>query len=140
MVVARITAMQEAARRDVSKTTEGTKPNSISNVKTMEKSLKGPEVIKNSLNESPRKRSEDVAVAVKRRSLKNKALCEACGGSAQKARDADDKVCLQECQQCRKKDHATPPNDTHLKYGHAKTHSIVINLDDSNRFTEEVTV
>lgn len=32
------------------------------------------------------------------------------------------------------------PNNRNLKSGHARTHAIVINLDDKNRFTEEVTV
>lgn len=31
-------------------------------------------------------------------------------------------------------------NGRHLKSGHARTHAIVINLDDKSRFTEEVTV
>ena len=31
-------------------------------------------------------------------------------------------------------------NNRNLKSGHARTHAIVINLDDKNRFTEEVTV
>ncbi|KAL3272966.1 hypothetical protein HHI36_014423 [Cryptolaemus montrouzieri] len=38
---------------------------------------------------------------------------------------------------------SSPSNDRNgrcLKSGHAKTHSIVINLDDKSRFTEEVTV
>lgn len=45
----------------------------------------------------------------------------------------------------RSKDDQTdsPPSDRngrHLKSGHAKTHAIVINLDDKSRFAEEVTV
>jgi hypothetical protein len=31
-------------------------------------------------------------------------------------------------------------NNRNLKSGHARTHAIIINLDDKNRFTEEVTV
>jgi hypothetical protein len=34
----------------------------------------------------------------------------------------------------------TGGNNRNLKSGHARTHAIVINLDDKNRFTEEVTV
>jgi hypothetical protein len=34
----------------------------------------------------------------------------------------------------------TGSNNRNLKSGHARTHAIVINLDDKNRFTEEVTV
>lgn len=38
------------------------------------------------------------------------------------------------------RDHNNDRNGRVLKSGHAKTHSIVINLDDKSRFTEEVTV
>lgn len=132
--------MQDAARRDFSnKAQDEAKLNSTSNSKPNEMSQKGPEVIKNSLNDGARGNTEEASASTKRRSLKNKVLCEACGGVA-KARDKEDRVCLQECKQCRKKvDHAST-SDCNLRYGHAKTHSIVINLDDSNRFTEEVTV
>lgn len=34
----------------------------------------------------------------------------------------------------------TGSNNRNLKSGHARTHAIIINLDDKNRFTEEVTV
>lgn len=140
-LIAKISAMQEAARRDFcNKALEEPKINSANNTKASEKPLKSPEVIKNSLNESARARTEEASVSVKRRSLKSKALCGACGGAA-KLPDKEDRVCLQECHQCRKKaEHAVPAGDGSLRYGHAKTHSIVINLDDSNRFTEEVTV
>lgn len=36
--------------------------------------------------------------------------------------------------------HGADRNGRLLKSGHAKTHAIVINLDDSSHFTEEVTV
>ncbi|ENN80237.1 hypothetical protein YQE_03233, partial [Dendroctonus ponderosae] len=39
-----------------------------------------------------------------------------------------------------KKTSATDTNGRHLLSGHARTHSIVINLDDKSRFTDEITV
>lgn len=39
-----------------------------------------------------------------------------------------------------KKSSATDTNGRHLLSGHARTHSIVINLDDKSRFTDEITV
>ncbi|XP_066258981.1 metabotropic glycine receptor [Euwallacea similis] len=39
-----------------------------------------------------------------------------------------------------KKTSSTDTNGRHLMSGHARTHSIVINLDDKSRFTDEITV
>ncbi|XP_030756386.1 probable G-protein coupled receptor CG31760 isoform X2 [Sitophilus oryzae] len=39
-----------------------------------------------------------------------------------------------------KKKTSTDSNGRHLMSGHARTHSIVINLDDKSRFTDEITV
>ena len=69
--------------------------------------------------------------------------CRLCGG---KVKNKDLK---KECIQCNNQrtpvrennsETVSPTGDHQTKSGHARTHSIVINLDDSNRFTEEVTV
>ena len=159
--------MQEASKKDFTKLLLDAKSNALSNdislkdnFKRIEKAAKDPgpknkEVIieeKSSASNTPQ-----LELKCKGR---NKPHCRACGGKVKK--NSEDSVNHsnrnKECTQCKKdvgsdqminqseesKENSgseiSPTNNDRLRSGHARTHSIVINLDDNNRFTDEVTV
>lgn len=68
----------------------------------------------------PKKMDKDVAVSTSSKHTAEDASREACHGKDGKEGDSKDK--------------------SRSKSGHARTHAIVINLDDKSRFSEEVTV
>lgn len=71
--------------------------------------------------------------------------CNKCFDKGEPAEDSQSDVASAKANRSQSSSEGTSPSNTgsnnrNLKSGHARTHAIVINLDDKNRFTEEVTV
>lgn len=159
--------MQEAAKKDFTKMLLEVKANPISNDialkenhKRSEKCVKEIELSKSKeviVEESPKPEAKNEETKPRGR---HKPHCRACGGKVKKnSEDSVNHSNKKECSHCRKdagsdkvvnqseesvensgSDFSPTTNNDRLRSGHARTHSIVINLDDNNRFTDEVTV
>lgn len=75
----------------------------------------------------------------------NKSVESKCGVKGESADDGQRDVASAKSIHSQSSSESASPNNMgsnnrNLKSGHARTHAIVINLDDKNRFTEEVTV
>lgn len=158
--------MQEAAKKDFTKMLLEVKSNDIAlkeNHKRSDKCVKeiegskSKDVIVEESSPKPEAKSEETKPRGR-----HKPHCRACGGKVKKnSEDASNHLNKEKCTHCKKdggsdkvvnqseesvensgSDFSPTANtgNDRLRSGHARTHSIVINLDDNNRFTDEVTV
>lgn len=145
--------MQEITKKDFSKLSSESKLNSSACIDVTEDENKCLKIDE----EKPKSGSNSEKAIVHERiksSSKHKPHCRACGGKVRKSSEDTPGGHLhrKECNYCEQtyqnldekpetlgKDFCTT-NVDRLHSGHAKTHSIVINLDDNSRFTDEVTV
>ncbi|KAL0279151.1 UNVERIFIED_CONTAM: hypothetical protein PYX00_000765 [Menopon gallinae] len=160
MVVNQIVAMQEAAKVDFSKAApEQPEKNATTTATTTpqqekpERNSTGSE--KSVKNGEPEPEKNPTAPNANEVRESPKSHCHSCGGKVKKMVNAENTnhVNRKECKQCAKDEQThpeediensgsdfSPTNKGRLRSGHARTHSIIINLDDNNRFTDEVTV
>ncbi|KAK6630548.1 hypothetical protein RUM43_014533 [Polyplax serrata] len=157
-LVAKIAAMQEIARKDFTKLSSETNLNAsgVSNPDGTSEELKMSQ--KND-EEKTKGTGNTERVIVHERTkggTEHKPHCRACGGKVRKSNEEGTGAHAhrKECNHCKQTGHGSDEkasenlnqqnlctsNVDRLHSGHAKTHSIVINLDDNSRFTDEVTV
>ncbi|XP_063929277.1 metabotropic glycine receptor [Zophobas morio] len=136
-LASKITAMQDAARSHDHVQSENPS-------RTLGK-------LNNTLDVVPEKTGEDESpVKVKRQSVSFASETEPCGDGAVKDNNSCSTIAEEaaagaasielKSRDERNESPAADRNGRYLKSGHARTHAIVINLDDKSRFTEEVTV
>lgn len=151
--MAKLSAMQELAKKDFSKMSSELKCNFSGQEFVLNEDGKKKLINDESSTEGKADLEKVLIHEKSKTNAKHKPHCRACGGKMRKSsEDASDHFHRKECNQCEQakqqseektessgKDFCSANNDR-LHSGHAKTHSIVINLDDNSRFTDEVTV
>lgn len=148
-LASKIIAMQDAARsHDSTIQQESTASRSVKHNNTLSVLQEKTSNDINSEDESPIKiKRQSVSFASQPEansdimsSCKEKIEENASATVSQSATDSSSNIELKTQDEKKDSPSSSDRNSRYLKSGHARTHAIVINLDDKSRFTEEVTV
>lgn len=153
VVVNQISAMQEAAKMDFTETALEPEKNAVTH--ELENAAKKSERNSARFEKSENRGETEMEKCSNMKEVRESPKCHSCGGKVKKIVNAEiaNHIIKKECKQCAKEEQThpeediensgsdfSPTNKGRLRSGHARTHSIIINLDDNNRFTDEVTV